>query len=510
MIFNGGIVGAFKRYRQWLGIRWAAMLRQQFLPVAQLQRQYLDPTSLQCRLTLEIAALLILSLSGIAGWTHWQMQQILIATHTQQVAYIASRFPQDVELYSEMLPMERGLEKTIENVSVSGLMIWVRARDGQLLAQSPSLQSEKFDRIDWQSLRGVPRKPQVYQVGNQHLILYMGALIVHGQDLGKLYLAKDVTQDQRQLMMATQRLGGVCLGVTVVMVVVLSLRIQRSLQPLQKMSQMAGAISAADLSQARLQLQNAPREVRELAQTFNRMLSRLADAWEQQRQVVSNISHELRTPLTIVLGYLQSLLRRSANLSDYQREALTTATTEAEQATRLLQDLLDLARADSGYMHFHRESVVLMDLVTEVAAMAEQFSDRAIQVSTSETLIAPETLKVSADRHALKRGLVNLIDNAVKYSAADQPVVLSLQFTETQAMIQVGDRGVGISLADQSRIFDRFYRVDEARSRATGGHGLGLAIAKTLIEGMEGSITVRSRLGEGSTFTITLPREVTI
>jgi signal transduction histidine kinase len=102
--------------------------------------------------------------------------------------------------------------------------------------------------------------------------------------------------------------------------------------------------------------------------------------------------------------------------------------------------------------------------------------------------------------------LINLVDNAVKYSLAGQPIILKLEAREQQAVIQVCDRGVGIPLQDQSRIFERFYRVDESRSRMSGGHGLGLAIVKTLVEGMRGSITVQSKLGEGSTFTITLPK----
>jgi signal transduction histidine kinase len=265
---------------------------------------------------------------------------------------------------------------------------------------------------------------------------------------------------------------------------------------------MAGVISAEDLGEAKLQLSHAPTEVKELAQTFNMMLSRLSDAWEQQRQFVSNVSHELRTPLTVVLGYLQSLLRRSTNLNDYQREALETAASEADRTVRLLQELLDLARVDSGYMHFHLEPIGLHGLITEVAEMAKKFSNRIILVR------ATSNVEVIADRDRLKQILINLIDNAVKYSEADQPITLELEYLDKQAIVRVCDRGVGIPLQDQIRIFERFYRVNEDRSRSTGGHGLGLAIVKTLVEGMNGSITVQSKPGEGSTFIIALPTQL--
>jgi heavy metal sensor kinase len=462
--------------------------------IRQVRQRHLDPSSLQFRLAIEIALISILGFGSIATWSSWKMQRMLITTHTQRVEYIATRFPRDVELYSEMLPIETGLQKTIDNVSVSGLAIWVKSEDGQqILAQSNSVGSELM------SIADMPLKPIVYPVGNKYLIMYRGAVTVKGKPLGRVYMAQDVTAEQYQLDGANQGLTVICILVLFVTMFIIVLRIRRSLQPLQDMNQMAGAISAADLSKAQLQLRNAPTEVKELAKTFNMMLSRLGDAWEQQRQFVGNVSHELRTPLTVVLGYLQSLLRRSTNLTDYQQEALETAAAEADRTVRLLQELLDLARADSGYQQYHLELISLNDLVAEVTAMTQKFSNRLIGVEYSENIAA------IGDRDRIKQVLINLVDNAVKYSEPAQPIKLSLARINSQAIIRVSDQGVGIPLQDQSRIFERFYRVDHDRARTTGGHGLGLAIVKTLVEGMGGGITVRSKLGEGSEFTITLP-----
>jgi heavy metal sensor kinase len=471
--------------------------------IRQVRQRHLAPSSLQFRLTVEIATLSILGLGSVAIWTSWKMQQLLIATHTQGVEYIATRFPRDVELYSEMLPIETGLQKTINNVSVPGLVIWVKSSDGKkLLAQSTGVNSSFSATDELMSIAEMPLKPQVYQVGNQYLILYQGSVTVKGKLLGKVYMAQDVTTDQRQLIGAIRGLAVVCILATLIMMAAIAFRIRRSLQPLQDMNQMASAISAEDLSKAKLQLSHAPREVKELAQTFNMMLSRLSDAWEQQRQFVSNVSHELRTPLTVVLGYLQSLLRRSTNLNDYQQEALETAAAEADRTVRLLQDLLDLARADSGYAHYRLEQVRLNDLIAEVVGMAEKFSNRLIRVE------AKERIEAVVDRDRLKQVLINLIDNAVKYSESEQPIELNLERTNQHAIIHIQDHGIGIPLQDQSRVFERFYRVDEARARSTGGHGLGLAIVKTLVEGMGGSISVRSKPEEGSVFTIALPTKL--
>ncbi len=477
-------------------------LSQFWTTLHQLRRRHLHLSSLQFRLTVEIATLSALSLGGFAVWTSWKIQQILIETRTQNVEYIGARFPRDVQLYSEMLPIEVGLQKTIDNVTVPGLLIWVKSSNGKLLAHSAGLEPSLMKTAELMSLAEMPPKPQVYQVRDQYLILSASSVVVKRVSLGKVYMAQDVTDDQRQLRAAIHSLAIVCVLIIIALMGAITLRIRRSLQPLQEMNQMAGAISVEDLSEAKLQLRHAPSEVKELAQTFNMMLSRLSDSWEQQRQFVSNISHELRTPLTVVVGYLQSLLRRSTNLSDYQREALETAASEADRTVRLLQDLLDLARADSGYIPIHLEPLVLNDVVAEMANMADVFDDRHIMLEMTTEVT------VLADRDRFKQVLINLIDNAIKYSDPAEPIVLRLEKTEKQAILHVCDRGIGIPLPDQNRIFERFYRVDDDRSRLTGGHGLGLAIVKTLIESMNGNITVQSKPGEGSTFTVTLPLRV--
>jgi heavy metal sensor kinase len=461
----------------------------------QVRQRHLDPASLQFRLTLEVSLLSILGLSSVAAWTSWKMQQLLITTHTQRVEYIANRFPRDVELYSDMLPVNQGLQKTIDNVSVPGLAIWFKSTDGTMtLAKSSEVTAELM------SSGEMPLKPQVYQVGDRYLILYRGDVTTKNKPLGKVYMAQDITAEQHQLIAAIQGLTAVCILATLATILAIAMRIRRSLQPLQEMSRMAGAISAADLSNAQLQLNNAPTEVKELAQTFNMMLSRLGDAWEQQRQFIGNISHELRTPLTVVSGYLQSLLRRGNNLNDYQREALETAGAEADRTIQLLQDLLDLARADSGYTRYHLEPLLLNELVQEVAVTTEQLGERSIRVE------ATENIEAVVDRDRLKQVLINLLDNAIKYSEAAQPIELTIERVDKQAVIRVRDRGIGIPLQDRGRIFERFYRVDEDRARTTGGYGLGLAIAKTLVEGMGGKITVRSTVGEGSEFTLVFPK----
>src|SRR5919202_5042488 len=165
--------------------------------ISSVTRRHLDPSSLQFRLTAEIAALFVLGLGSVAIWTSWKMQQILMATHQQNVEYIATRFSHDVELYSEMLSLKAGVQKTINNVAVPGLLIWIKGSDGKLLAQSASLNSSFTATAELMSLPEMPLQPQVYKVRDQYLILCESPVTVKAMMLGRVDMAQDVTRDER-------------------------------------------------------------------------------------------------------------------------------------------------------------------------------------------------------------------------------------------------------------------------------------------------------------------------
>lgn len=465
--------------------------------IANLLNKRVSHTSLQFRLTVEVIALSVISLTGVTVWAGWRMEQTVVNGHKQMLEYVAMRFPDQVEMYMETGGISAGIERTLNKVSTSGLAILVKGDNGKVLAKS----TNNYDlAADLQNIGDtqVPTTPQVIQIGDRYVVMCGNALTVNGKIVGKVYLSQDITNDQLQLNNGIYGLIIVSISATVILIVAIALRIRKALSPLQEMSQMASLISIDDLSAAKLELAKAPDEILGLAQTFNEMLQRLSSAWEQQRQFVGNVSHELRTPLTVIGGYLQSLLRRGDNLSVYQTQAIATASAETERTIQMLQDLLDLARADSGNLHFRQAPVFLNTLVAEVAAMSAKVSDRPVTaISQSQDIVA------LADQDRLQQVLINLVDNAIKYSA--DPVEIQLETKEDQAMIHVCDRGIGIALAHQQRVFERFYRSDDPSTRSRDGTGLGLAIAKSLIEGMNGKISLMSKPNEGSIFTISLP-----
>jgi signal transduction histidine kinase len=442
----------------------------------------------------------VLSLGSVTLWTGRKMQAILVDTYKKNIEYVSERFPSVVEHYAKGETARSGLQPAIESMSADNILLWV-TESGQVLEASAVLQGHT-DNLRQKLTQSVeqPGLAQVFQVGERYYVACQEPLQVKGLDMGSLYVAQDITPHQTMLIAMTRSLNFASFLALVAMSIAIAIYVRRSLQPLQRLSNITHKISPEALKEAQMDLEKAPTEVRDIAQTCEKMLLHLANSWENQRQFVSNVSHELRTPLTIIRGYLQSTLRRGQNLSEPQREALEIASTEAERTISMLQDLLDLARADSGYLHFYVETISLNDLLKELASMAKQYSQREIWCSPAATDIV-----ATGDRNRLKQVLLNLINNAIAYSDPDQPITLQLESNQNSALIHVCDRGVGIPLDQQARIFDRFYRGDEARSRSTGGTGLGLSIVKTLVEGMGGTVSVRSTPGKGSTFSISLP-----
>ena len=464
-------------------------------------KSVIDPNSIQFRLTVGMVLASTIGISGFTGWINFRMRHILVESHKDNALMIAGRLGQAADLYRESMIVQEALEKAIDYREQPDIAIWVVGTDGKVLAESDTLSmgSWQLNGFATELMTIVTGKPglDVFKLLNRHLVTCASPITINGQVVGELYVADDITEDSQSLGQITRTLALSSLLAICVGAIATSLYIKRSLRPIRKMSHLAGDISASNLANTRLEFEQAPTEVQELAQTCNMMISRLSAAWDQQKRFVSDVSHELRTPLTLVHGYLQRTLRRSSNLTPPQKEGLEIAASEADRTIRLLQDLLDLARADGGHLRFQVERQPLDDVIQEVIEMCDYTSGRV------HADITPVCARI--DRNRLKQVLINLLDNALKYSEEPAPVDVSVKQIEERIQIEIKDKGRGIPLADLTNIFEPFYRVDEDRSRSTGGTGLGLSIVKTLVEGMEGTLKVQSKLGEGSVFTVSLP-----
>jgi heavy metal sensor kinase len=266
------------------------------------------------------------------------------------------------------------------------------------------------------------------------------------------------------------------------------------------MTETARRISAEHLA-ARLEDTGANDELSRLARTLNEMLERLDTSFHQIRQFSADASHELQTPLTVLKGEIEVALRNPRTPEEYQR-ILKSALEEIDRVARLVEGLLLLARAEAGVLRMDLQPADLAQLVEDVYAQVKVLAETR---NISLFLGRMEPLSIQGDYERLRRVLLNLADNAIKYTPPGGRVTISLQREGEWAFLQVTDTGIGLSPEDRERIFQRFYRSAEARSRSEGGAGLGLCIARSIVEAHGGKIQVKSSPGLGSTFAVLLP-----
>lgn len=279
---------------------------------------------------------------------------------------------------------------------------------------------------------------------------------------------------------------------------------RRMLKPVDRVSSLAARISSTNLKE-RINYQGPDDEMKRLADTFDDMLGRLESAFESQKQFIQDASHELRTPIAIAQTNIEvAEMEGKATARDYKR-LMEVLKMSLGRMNKLSDNLLLLSEGEQSRVKW---SVVDMSVLLE--EVIEETSAKAIDAGIGlELQPVHEKMLVTGDAMSLKQALINLVDNAIKYNRPGGTVRLSACAEGSQVVLQVQDSGIGISKADQQRVFDRFYRVDKSRSRSQGGSGLGLAIVKKIVEDHGGTISVESTPGEGSTFRIILPRHST-
>jgi len=274
----------------------------------------------------------------------------------------------------------------------------------------------------------------------------------------------------------------------------------RALRPFEDVASSVEKISLQNL-RSTIATGRTEREVQRLVDAFNAMVRRLDESFSQMRRFNSNAAHELRTPLAILQGETELMLR-SRDLPEETRALLSSNLEELGRLSRIVNDLLSLADAEVGEQILSRSPVPLEPLLTDLAGqMGTLAAGRNVRLRVGRVSEAT----VEGDELWLRRAFLNLLDNAVKYSKDEGEVLLSAAQEGGEVRVSVSDNGIGIAPSDLPYVFERLYRADPARSRTSGGSGLGLAMVKWVVEAHGGSVTVESQLGRGSTFVVTLP-----
>ncbi len=277
---------------------------------------------------------------------------------------------------------------------------------------------------------------------------------------------------------------------------------RRGIRPVERIAETARRIGSSTLSE-RIQAAGYPVELAALAETFNAMLDRLQDSFARLSDFSADIAHELRTPVNNIRGEAEVALIRARSLDDY-REVLGSCLEEAVRLSGLIGNLLFLARTENPEEHLKREST---EIAQVLHAIYDYFEPAAIEAGIRLTVECAGELSISVDRMLVQRALANLVSNALSHTRAGGTISLRAREKAGDLLVEVQDTGVGIPAEALPRIFDRFYRVDRARSSRSGGAGLGLAIVRGIVMMHGGSLDVRSKPGDGTTVGFVLPMQ---
>lgn len=348
---------------------------------------------------------------------------------------------------------------------------------------------------------------QVVEIGN-FVIYYKEVPVAINGEHYSLHFFRTITTETRLLGFIQQ-----ILLVEMVLGLVLALFLgyfvsQRLLQPIRSMTDTVKSIEVSDLG-TRLEVSDTKDELSDLAVTFNRMLERIQQGFDQQQRFVSDASHELRTPVTVIRGYADMLSRWGRHDEETLQEGLEAIGSEAENMQELIEKLLFLARADQKRQILHKELLDMQALVGDVFRKMQMAVD-----SHHLQLLANEPAMVLADKVTMRQMLRIFLENAVKYTPAGGVIRLSSRCSpddEGYIELVIEDTGIGIAEEEQEKIFQRFYRVDSSRTKEAGqpgGTGLGLSIAKWIADRHGIKIRVESQPGTGTRFTLKIPLQV--
>jgi len=325
------------------------------------------------------------------------------------------------------------------------------------------------------------------------------------------YTSRDGNRFLIEVGALDRQIGGILHGLMLALVLVLPVAVavaigggywlmKRALRPVDEITQSAERITSRNLSE-RLPALNTGDEMERLSGSLNGMIARLEESFQHVSRFSADASHELRTPLTILHGELEAIVQRP-ELGPDAREAIASALEETERLAKIVESLLAISRLDAGEVKMERERLDLADLA---ATTTEQMRLLAEDKRITLRCETGRRVEVEGNRSRLKQVVVNLLDNAIKYTPEAGTVQVRVGAANGSALLEIEDDGVGIPAEALPHLFERFYRVDKARSRQMGGTGLGLSIVKSICAAHGGQVKVESAEGKGSRFRVELP-----
>src|SRR5215831_736737 len=452
----------------------------------------IQPRSVRVRLTLWYIAVMLLVLGVYAGAVYTFIQDN--SSHL-----LDERLHVDFDWASDMLAQRPDGSIAQYEETGEGDSPWLKvySLDGDLLFETPEARRHPVPESNKYAAKADERIVTVPGIMPPYRVMSGGARIGGKPVIVQVALSEGaIMQDLQQLLyilllglpiaVVTAGVGGYVLA-------------RRALAPVDRMAERARSINAEHLND-RLPVDNPDDELGRLATVFNETLTRLESSFEQMRRFTTDASHELRTPLTAIRSVGEVGLRGRRDEAAY-REIIGSMLEEVDRLALLVDRLLTLSRADTGQAKLSVDVVNLPELAEEVVEQLGVLAEEKAQAINVRSDIVPQWI---GDRVMLRQALLNLVDNAIKYTPVGGRIEIRVAQSPEGAIIDVTDTGPGIPADLRSRVFDRFYRVDKARSRENGGTGLGLAIAKWAVEVNGGRLSLEPTTDIGSRFRITL------
>lgn len=481
--------------------------------------------TIRLRLTLWYTALLGMTLiffsvvvySALSTSIYAQIQQDSSRQATEVANAISTQLERDIANFEE----GGRIELPDLNFFATGVGVQLISLRGDIVQRSSNLESINIPYYESALDNVRSRKSHEFETasGGVPMRVYSAPLIVADSVVGAVQIVRPLGTAQDALNQVSRYLIlGTGLSLIVAAVVGAFLA-RRELLPIAHITRTASSISRAKDLDLRLEIEETGSEIGELSATFNEMLDRIQKLFKGQERLVADVSHELRTPLTSIQGNMALLQRMSARLAANERadadmlglftEITDEVSNETGRMSTLINDLLFLAQADSGVLQLRMEPVEMDTLLLDVFRQARRLADHHKGAGAIDVRIGEEDQAlVWGDRERLYQLVLNLADNAIKYTPAGGVITLSLQTEEEWVKVCVEDTGIGMAPEQKEHIFERFFRTDKARSREQGGSGLGLSIVLYLAQAHNGQMTVESELGQGSTFTLWLPEYI--
>ncbi|OCQ91948.1 two-component sensor histidine kinase [Nostoc sp. MBR 210] len=470
---------------------------------------WIPPIKLNTIHTKLLATYLMLTAFGtslMAGYILWSFHAYFMRTRQMDLENWTSALGESVADALEEQDISRVKILVQRYGAPQTITLRVFDTQGKLIATSdPKLDAQVKD---WYKVPGMQQALQNYAaqgvakgvLTNEDRLYIARPIARHNQFLGVLRMSITLKQFQRQFVRVIWSVLG-SLAVTIFLCTLISSRFARSLsKPIETMRNFAIRLGSGHFGDKLIIQQN--NELDQLAAELNRMSERLASLDQERRVFLANVSHELRTPISNVQVTVDALKGGAYEEAQLRNRFFQTIENETKRLSRLIHDLLDLGRLEAGVTELEKQAISLRGLINRAVNAVEprmQAAGVTVQVNVAE-------IQIQGDQERLLQAILNLLDNAIKHSRPNSQVLISGCSEGKNAIIQIQDQGMGISDSDLPRIFEQFYTTDP--SRKGDGNGLGLAIAKRIIEAHKGSITASSPANQGATFTISLPVQV--